>query len=706
MQKVNAVPLSLAYSTNPTAETVVQSSENVPLSNEGYGQICRSAATIGLVITMGATGMLLLSQNEAAVAVESATNATTVTSLPALNIDTNNLPKQKAIANPATVRYVKLAPLAIKHQVKQGESLWELSKEYQIAPAAIAASNKISPQADLSVGQTLKIPSLKESDSSMGNRKIIKSYNSIGDESEQLNNSLKNLRETRKRLQTSLAQLKFRETQITNNSDFATAPFQIDEEERATRLLKIEENLANISELTSLFSKKDSFPPSDPLPVPVSAIANPRTPKPQETEEVKPLNDNLASSDRPVVFSISPVETAKDASGELKEPELIFPEVAAPKTENLEPTAKQAYRVRPGDNLNKIAKHNGVSVAALIRANRITNPNIIKVAQQLIIPQTDSAQKVDSNGTTISNAALNHDLPEASMPVVTASLAPVVIENTTPQKAAERSDETPDLEQESSTLPNTEKLMADIDRLQQEYANESRPNLIAERLKIDANSPSNTRTINPEWVGERQFSPERSPLETRNTPPLPTPRNSQNSQPKAQLVGAALTNTGQYNDIMRVPVGETVGPELPPLSSPDDYLPDTPMKFTGYMWPARGVLTSGYGWRWGRMHKGVDIAAPIGTPIMAAAPGEVVSAGWNSGGYGNLVKVKHADGSLTLYAHNSKILVRQGQMVEQGEQIAEMGSTGFSTGPHLHFEIHPNGQKAVNPMAYLPKERS
>jgi murein DD-endopeptidase MepM/ murein hydrolase activator NlpD len=169
------------------------------------------------------------------------------------------------------------------------------------------------------------------------------------------------------------------------------------------------------------------------------------------------------------------------------------------------------------------------------------------------------------------------------------------------------------------------------------------------------------------------------------------------------LVTIAPTAPRQYNDMVSPPVGETVGPELPPLSVPDDYLPDAPMKFTGYIWPAKGVLTSGYGWRWGRMHKGVDIAAPIGTPIAAAAAGEVISAGWNSGGYGNLVKIKHPDGSVTLYAHNSRILVRSGQMVEQGDLIALMGSTGYSTGPHLHFEIHPPGQGAVNPIAYLPR---
>jgi murein DD-endopeptidase MepM/ murein hydrolase activator NlpD len=105
------------------------------------------------------------------------------------------------------------------------------------------------------------------------------------------------------------------------------------------------------------------------------------------------------------------------------------------------------------------------------------------------------------------------------------------------------------------------------------------------------------------------------------------------------------------------------------------------------------------------MHRGIDIAAPTGTPIFAAAPGVVVYARWNSGGYGNLVDIRHADGSLTRYGHNSRILVQEGQVVEQGQHISAMGSTGFSTGPHLHFEIHPPGRGAVNPMAFLPRRR-
>jgi Peptidase family M23 len=141
--------------------------------------------------------------------------------------------------------------------------------------------------------------------------------------------------------------------------------------------------------------------------------------------------------------------------------------------------------------------------------------------------------------------------------------------------------------------------------------------------------------------------------------------------------------------------------ELPPLSPAENYLPRSGGLTGRFIMPARGVFSSGYGPRWGRMHRGIDIAAPVGTPVIASSEGVVVTSEWNSGGYGNLVKIRHTDGSVTLYGHNNRLLVRVGQQVDQGEQIAEMGSTGRSTGPHVHFEIHPPGQGAVNPMLLL-----
>ncbi len=122
---------------------------------------------------------------------------------------------------------------------------------------------------------------------------------------------------------------------------------------------------------------------------------------------------------------------------------------------------------------------------------------------------------------------------------------------------------------------------------------------------------------------------------------------------------------------------------------------------SGLPWPARGLLTSGFGLRrhpvFGviRMHNGVDIAAPWGTPVRAAASGTVLFAGW-FGGYGKLVILDHG-GFTTLYGHLSSIGVAVGQRVQAGQVIGRVGSTGYSTGPHLHFEIRKDG-RPVDPL--------
>jgi murein DD-endopeptidase MepM/ murein hydrolase activator NlpD len=119
----------------------------------------------------------------------------------------------------------------------------------------------------------------------------------------------------------------------------------------------------------------------------------------------------------------------------------------------------------------------------------------------------------------------------------------------------------------------------------------------------------------------------------------------------------------------------------------------------GFIWPVDGTVVSGFGMRWGRIHEGIDIAAASGTPIWSAAAGTVIHAGW-FGGYGNLVVVDHGNGLSTAYAHASSILVGVGQSVAQGETISLVGSTGNSSGPHLHFEVRVNGT-AVDPLLYL-----
>lgn len=114
-----------------------------------------------------------------------------------------------------------------------------------------------------------------------------------------------------------------------------------------------------------------------------------------------------------------------------------------------------------------------------------------------------------------------------------------------------------------------------------------------------------------------------------------------------------------------------------------------------------GHLTSCYGQRWGTLHAGIDIAAPSGTPVRAVGAGRVVSAGWNYGGYGISVMVDHGNGYLTHYAHLSAARVRPGQRVAAGTIIGREGSTGDSTGPHLHFEVHKGQWRQISPAPWL-----
>ena len=120
----------------------------------------------------------------------------------------------------------------------------------------------------------------------------------------------------------------------------------------------------------------------------------------------------------------------------------------------------------------------------------------------------------------------------------------------------------------------------------------------------------------------------------------------------------------------------------------------------GWTWPAQGPVTSGFGQRWGRLHAGIDIGAPTGAPIYAAKGGVVSYAGV-MGGYGNIIVLDHGGGMTTRYAHQSQLGASVGQTVGAGEQIGHVGSTGNSTGPHLHFEVRVN-DSPQDPIGHLP----
>lgn len=151
-------------------------------------------------------------------------------------------------------------------------------------------------------------------------------------------------------------------------------------------------------------------------------------------------------------------------------------------------------------------------------------------------------------------------------------------------------------------------------------------------------------------------------------------------------------------------VTEYTAPSLPtpPSITPK---PAANLVATPSIWPVRGTITSGFGWRispfgdGNELHPGVDIAYTMGAPVVATADGEVVASG-PAGGYGNLVQIDHGNGIATLYGHNSQLAVNIGQQVKKGQVIAYAGSTGKSTGPHVHYEVRINNTP-IDPMKYL-----
>ena len=155
---------------------------------------------------------------------------------------------------------------------------------------------------------------------------------------------------------------------------------------------------------------------------------------------------------------------------------------------------------------------------------------------------------------------------------------------------------------------------------------------------------------------------------------------------------------------LEAPAGEAAGAEgrassgrPPPGGEPEWVAPAGRARLA---WPLKGVLYGRYGVRSGRRHDGIDVSAPEGSVIGAAAPGKVIYAG-EQAGYGSIVILRHEGGLVTLYAHCSKLLVEDGDVVKAGQAIARVGQTGRSSGPHLHFEVR-EGTRPRNPLLFLP----
>ncbi len=391
-------------------------------------------------------------------------------------------------------------------------------------------------------------------------------------------------------------------------------------------------------------------------------------------------------------------------------------------------SATSEYQVKPGDTLINIALAHRLSLPEVAKFNHLSNPDLLLVDQKIKIPSLTSMTTQASVAVLppiekVEPTAQTNSLPVVALPSVAkvslvATTQEVVLPNTPAPAYTGVGGNIPG-EVEAKPLEPTalnalqvqyaQKLQNDVEKLKQKYhaQNSSNPTVLVRAVKgevsqqiVKPSAKLDDEPINPEFQVAQTYQ-DLKPVTQKQL------INRVNYSTPATAGGRVATAPVSGDNSNESFPPRQVIPELPPLDPAMNYLPQPNgvAPLNGYIWPARGVLTSNYGWRWGRMHRGIDIAAPVGTPIFAVAPGVVIKSGWNKGGYGNLVDIQHADGSLTRYAHNYRLLVRPGQFVDQGQQISLMGSTGRSTGPHLHFEVRPSGKGAVNPIALLPKSR-
>ncbi len=803
MKPTYTEPNYLLSSVADTEDQISQLPEEKTLSPETNLRAYRSAAVIGLAISLGASGVLLPRQGDEAIAAEpfslrpvTSSVGTGLSSSP----DGNQPPTiQGSTVQESTIQEPKATTEAIEpsspvvitpiqatvyHQVKSGDTFWLLAQKYQISADAIAKANNLDIKATLTVGQSLRIPTTNaihemqlgettevnsptygvskaqlQQTTSISNPPVSIPVNVQGVANpEQVlqsrqNESLRNLRGQRDQLRETLGGWRIErnsDTSLTNQNNLvASVPVQPISSPASGWLNSNQSSRQALGQATVVASAQGSLTKESPAPnyqgtvASVSIAASPNaaattgnnaapnaanltlnsqnsTPASTPSAPVvitspslpnagnanwaaspsspNPTNNWVARNPEPVSPATTPTVFAAVPSMPVL-PAVTTQEVAAP-------SAPEVHQVRPGETLDAIARRYGVSRQEIARVNRISNPNLLFVDQRLTIP-------VNPN-RVISAPPAGVDNPQKagnSSDVSLVTPAPTVTVAALPQPSpggifgGGSANPAQIINSSSSQLSQdelvTERLRADIRRMREEHQQQrtSQPILTNQNQQPTASPESRTLFTNNSGTsnsgGLERVNPQFRASSESTSPSLP-------AQP--QLVAAAPSPAGTYNPMLQLPIGQVVSPDLPPLAPAETYLPNSPARFDGYIWPAEGVLTSGYGMRWGRMHRGIDIAAPTGTPIMAAAPGVVVTAGWNDGGYGNLVEIKHPDGSLTLYAHNNRILVQEGQQVAQGEQISEMGSTGFSTGPHLHFEIHPTGRGAVNPIALMPRE--
>lgn len=647
-QKVRSVP-ACADEGTPAIEGLETTFQ------ESTRRACNPATMLGVALSVGACG-LLLPQHKAAIAADPAP-VDSLTIEPA----TQGVSLESALPTAAPQPTEVAIAATETHTVQDGQTLWTIAKLYRIDTASLASLNGLSKNEVLRVGQVLKLP--------VG-AQLATVPTLPGVETEQ-----PNLSRDRKIVVAS-----------TEASAYALSQDKsVSKEKQDTAIAKLKTQRdrlnASLAELRSEESKSNQ------------AKAN-------HSES----NDSEAGKLNGAVVATIPVLPSQAA-----QPTLV------------------SHQVTAGETLSTIAKTYGVSSRELIALNQINNPDLLRKDQVIKIPQSLAvADKAATSQTKLPTVGYPQGMVQPSAEAIRQGVGGESIALVNTNASGESVPDTIIVEPNAQDLRNqrdqqnyVDGLMAEVNKLRQKYRTQ-KPVAAAVKPKVPQraaapvprsmalNAPT-TVAINPELKPgsglDRVLKDVRVQTEQRQERVITAPALPTAIKPQPQRIARASVGAPTYAPVVQASVRRMVSPDLPPIGGSENYLPGSKGAFNGYLWPAKGMFTSGYGWRWGRMHRGIDIAGPVGTPILAAAAGKVVYSGYNDGGYGYMVEVQHADGSMTRYAHHNRNLVAVGQEVAQGQQIAEMGSTGFSTGPHLHFEIHLPGQGSVNPMAYLAENR-
>jgi murein DD-endopeptidase MepM/ murein hydrolase activator NlpD len=726
------------------------SNEDAPVEqvNLVYSLVnCRmstKAAMIGLAISMGATSLLVTRQSDQALAAEPVGNQNTASTLPAASDTEVKFSPTKSLMELPTVSSVSVPehhavvePTAISQVSGLGAKLHtarQMSVQ-AVAPVVVSSNIKVAKEQN----ETIANPLQQTNQPLTATRKpsfAVQPPDALSTASSEINAQLKaqqefainSLQQKSNRLRRSLAQ--FRSGQTNNLSHVPTGFMpsvavaqtfpQTSTSETGTQPLENVTDATRRAKLVSKLKQRSAQNVATSIPVtPVGVVTSTPT-----AYEVKP-GDTLAQIASVYGTSVSNIVSANNLTNPNQ---LQVSQKLTIPPENHSNAAASSAAIKTNTNAHSVVADSNSSVPVLV-------PTLTNSQFQSITEPTPASRLLASQYNKPTS------VPATAPAYGMGGDSPIPQAITEMQAATQQPDTTKKLKQN----PRLRSLQAEIERLREKYRAQQSGNPVVTEVsqtsgvseKIFVPQVSHQAVQIPVYPLNNQANSAAATSVSRlhnQAVPIVVPKpmelnySAQPVQPQVHATRSMesddavnpeflpnnrspkfiipTTNVDASQSLGKLR-GTTVSPSLPPLAAVDRYLPrpidESTPTVLGYIWPAKGTLTSGFGMRWGRMHKGIDVANSVGTPVVASADGVVEKAGWNNGGYGNLVDVRHPDGSLTRYGHNSKILVRAGQQVHQGETIALMGSTGFSTGPHSHFEVHPSGKGAVNPIAFLPR---